>query len=210
MEARMTRKPPLTKAQQTEATTARLIEIASDVFTRDGYAHAATEAIVAQAGVTRGALYHHFNNKEGLFRAVLEHVQKQVGQRVEESVVGLTDPWEALLTGSRAFLQASLDPQVQRVMLTDAPAVLGWSDWRALDKQYSMRALGEALAELAQAGELLPMPIEAMTHLLSGAMNEAALWIAQAPDQQRALSDATLALEHLLNGLRRPADPSET
>jgi AcrR family transcriptional regulator len=204
MEARMTRNPPLTKAQQTEATTARLIEIASEVFTRDGYAHAATEEIVARAGMTRGALYHHFNNKEGLFRAVLEHVQKQVGQRVEESVVGLTDPWEALLTGSRAFLQASLDPQVQRIMLTDAPAVLGWSDWRALDEQYSMRSLGEALAELTAAGQLRALPLEALTHLLSGAMNEAALWIAQAADQQSALHDATLALEQLLNGLRQP------
>ncbi|HRE27559.1 MAG TPA: TetR/AcrR family transcriptional regulator [Anaerolineales bacterium] len=206
----MTDRTPIPKARQTEATTARLIEVATAAFARDGYAHTATEAIVALAGVTRGALYHHFGSKEGLFKAVLEHVQKQVGQRVEESVVGLKDPWEALLTGSRAFLQASLDPQVQRIMLTDAPAVLGWSDWRALDEQYSMRALGEALAELAQAGELPPMPIEAMTHLLSGAMNEAALWIAQASDQPRALSEATLALEHVLNGLRRPADPSET
>lgn len=206
----MAKRTPVPKAQQTEATTARLIEIAAEIFARDGYAKAATEEIVALAGVTRGALYHHFGSKEGLFRAVLEHVQKQVGQRVEESVAGLSDPWQALITGSQAFLRASLDPHTQRIMLTDGPAVLGWSVWRGLDAQYSMRSLSEALAELTQAGQLPPVPQEAMTHLLSGAMNEAALWIAQAPNQPGALSEAMLALEHLLNGLRRPPDPSET
>lgn len=201
----MSSRTPIPKAQQTEATTARLIEVATEVFARDGFAHAATEAIVARAGVTRGALYHHFGSKEGLFKAVLEHVQRQVGTRVEESVAGLDDPWEALIAGSRAFLKASLDPQVQRVMLTDAPAVLGWSVWRALDAEHSMRSLRAVLEALAAAGQLSPLPLDALTHLLSGAMNEAALWIAQSPDSEQALSEASTALDHLLAGLRRSA-----
>lgn len=199
----MSSRPPMPKAKQTEATTARLIEVATAAFARDGYAHAATEAIVAQANVTRGALYHHFGSKQGLFKAVLEHVQREVGMRVEESVAGVDDPWEALITGSRAFLKASLDPQVQRIMLTDAPAVLGWSVWRALDAEHSMRSLGEALEALASAGSLPTLPLQALTHLLSGAMNEAALWITQSPDPERALADASTALDALLAGLRR-------
>ena len=123
--------------------------------------------------------------------------------RVEESVAGVDDPWEALITGSRAFLKASLDPQVQRIMLTDAPAVLGWSVWRALDAEHSMRSLGEALEALASAGSLPTFPLQALTQLLSGAMNEAALWITQSPDPERALADASTALDALLAGLRR-------
>jgi AcrR family transcriptional regulator len=192
-----------TKAQQRETTTARLIEVACEVFTRDGYFNAATEEIVQRAGVTRGALYHHFGSKEGLFQAVLGHVQQQVGLRIEAAVAGYEDTWEQLVIGSVAFLEASLDPQVQRIMVVDAPAVVGWSLWRELDAQYSMTALRAVLSELIDQGQLPPLPLDALTHLLSGAMNEAALWIAKSTDPQKALSEATQALKHLLAALHK-------
>lgn len=194
---------PTIKAQQSEATRSRLLEIASDLFTRDGYANTATEEIVQLAGVTRGALYHHFGSKEGLFAAVLHHLQQQVGQHIETVVAHYPDPWQQLLAGSIAFLEISLDPQIQRIMLIDAPAVLGWSLWRELDAQYSMKSLYEVLAALIEAGQLPALPLDALTHLLGGAMNEATLWIAQATDPPTALAEATYALTHLLTSLRR-------
>jgi AcrR family transcriptional regulator len=194
---------PMTKAQQREATTSRLLEIACEIFTRDGYANAATEEIVQRAGLTRGALYHHFGSKEGLFQAVLGQIQKQVGQRVEAVVAGHQGTWEQLIAGSTAFLEISLDPQVQRIMLIDAPAVVGWSLWRELDAQHSMKSLREALTELIAQGQLPPLPLDALTHLLSGAMNEAALWIAQSADPENTLVEAKQALSYLLNALRQ-------
>jgi AcrR family transcriptional regulator len=192
-----------TKAQQREATTSRLIEVASEIFTRDGYTNAATEEIVHLAGVTRGALYHHFGSKEGLFQAVLGHVQGQVGLKVEAAAAQHQDMWEQLIAGCIAFLEVSLEPQVQRIMLIDAPAVLGWSLWRELDAQHSMKSLREALAELTDQGQIARLPLDALTHLLSGAMNEAALWIAQSNDPERTLAEAAQALKHMLNALRQ-------
>lgn len=191
----------VTKAEQRAATTARLIEVAREQFTTHGYADAPTEDIVRIAGVTRGALYHHFGSKEGLFHAVLDAVQHDVGERVEAAAGQVGGTWEQLIAGCAAFLEASRDPQVQRIMLIDAPAVLGWAAWRELDAQYSMKSLREALAALQAQGELAPLSLDALTHLLSGAMNEAALWIAQS-DQPAALDDAVAALRHLLESLR--------
>lgn len=191
-----------TKAQQREATMKKLIQIARDIFTRDGYAHAATEEIVQLAGVTRGALYHHFGSKEGLFQAVLASVQADVGMRVEARSNQISDIWEQLIGGCIAFLEASLDPQVQRIMLIDAPAVLGWELWRELDAQYSMASLREVLSELMDKGQIAPLPLTALTHLLSGAMNEGALWIAQSDNPQQALREASEALTHLITRLR--------
>jgi AcrR family transcriptional regulator len=192
---------PMTKAQQREATTARLIEVACQVFTRDGYANAATEEIVHLAGVTRGALYHHFGSKEGLFQAVLREVQRQVGGRIQAATAGHATVRAQLIAGCLAFLEASLDPQVQRIMLIDAPAVLGWSLWREYDAEYSMKSLREALDALKAEGRLPGLPLEALTHLLSGAMNEAALWIAQSADQQAALVEGSQALTLLLQAM---------
>lgn len=194
-----------TKAAQREATVARLIEVGRDLFARQGYAGASTEEIVRQAGVTRGALYHHFSGKEALFRAVLEDLQRDVARRVAESAESADDPWEQLLRGCRAFLAASLDPPVQRVMLLDAPAVVGWETWRDLDAAYALRSLQEVLGVLIARGAIAPQPAEPLAHLLSGAMNEAALWIARSPDPQAALAEAIAALERLLRGLRADA-----
>ncbi len=192
----------ITKAQQREATTERLIEVAAEIFTRDGYASAATEEIVHLAGVTRGALYHHFGSKEGLFAAVLADIQRGVAQRIESVTAAYDDIWDQLVAGSIVFLEVSIDPQVQRIMLIDAPAVLGWSLWRELDAQNSMRSLREALSELIKKHQLPQLPLDALTHLLSGAMNEAALWIAQSGNPQVALSEATQSLKYILEALR--------
>lgn len=198
----MPQQPGRTKASQREATTRALITVAREMFAAHGYAQTAAEDIVARAGVTRGALYHHFDGKEGLFRAVLADIAGDVAARIDAATGGLDGLWPMLTVGCRVFLEASLDPAVQRIMLIDGPAVLGWQAWRDIDAGTSMRGLASLLEQLRQHGEIVPLPVEALTHLLSGAMNEAALWIAQVDDQQAALADAIVALDHLLHSLR--------
>ena len=173
------------------------------MFASRGYAASPAEEIVQQAGLTRGALYHHYGGKDGLFRAVLEDVQRDVAERIEQAARVAATPWDQLVAGCRAFLVASIDPEVQRIMLVDAPAVLGWEEWRRLDAAYSMRSLNDVLHILTTDGTIVALPIDALTHLLSGAMNEAALWIARAEHTDQALAEATRTLEHLLSSLRR-------
>lgn len=194
--------PATTKAQQREMTRAKLITIAREIFARDGYTHTATEDIVNTAGVTRGALYHHFTNKDDLFRAVVEDIQAEIAGRIVEESEKAPDSWAELIAGCNAFLASSIDPKVQRIMLIDAPAVLGWEVWRKLDSEYGTRLLREILDVLQRQGAIQPRSMEALVHLLTGAMNEASLWIAQSPQPEQALVEAQAELETLLNALR--------
>jgi AcrR family transcriptional regulator len=194
---------PTTKAAQREATTRRLLEIARVHFTKYGYAQTATEKIVEEAGVTRGALYHHFGSKEGLFKAVVEVVQQDVAAQIEKAVSKSKDPWEQLLVGCKTFLTASMDADIQQIMLLDAPAVLGFETWREIDSQNSMRLLQESIQELVKKKIIQTPSAEAFTHLLSGAMNEAALWVARSKNPKQTLVEATKTLEHLLEAVKR-------
>ncbi len=139
---------PRTKAAQREATTAALITTARELFAERGYADVGTEEIVQRAGLTRGALYHHFRGgKEELFRAVLVQISAEVVRQVAEVAAGTDDPWEVLLAGSEAFLDACANPEVQRIMLIDGPSVLGWDVWRAIDTDYGLGLLDAACSE---------------------------------------------------------------
>lgn len=191
-----------TKAAQRDATTRRLITTARSLFAERGYAETPTESIVRQAGVTRGALYHHFGSKDGLFNAVLDDVQRDIARRVADAAQSQPDPWDQLTAGCHAFLAAALDPEVQRIMLIDAPAILGWEEWRRSDAANAMRLLHDSLLELHGLGQLAVASPESAAHLLSGAMNEAALWIAQSDDIGGALAAALDALDLMLGGLR--------
>jgi len=193
--------PRRTKVEQREATTRTLLAVARDVFARQGYARASTEEIVRRANVTRGALYHHFGSKEGLFAAVVEDVQRDVARRIETAAGRTDDGWEQLLDGCRAFLATSTDPHMQRIMLVDAPAVLGWEAWRRMDAEHSMKLLTGLLDRLVAAGVIAPLPVAALAHLLAGAMNEAALWIARSEVPDQALDEAAGTLERLLGAL---------
>ena len=199
---------PRTKPEQREATTRRLIDVARTLFARDGYARIGTEEIVQQAGVTRGALYHHFRSKDALFAAVLDDVQREIAQRVAAAAGLETDPWDQLRAGSHAFLEAALDPAIQQIALIDGPAVLGWEAWRQSDARHSFRLLQSALAALAAAGEIDVASPEATAHLLSGAMNEAALWVARSDPIAPALAAALGGLDQLLDGLRAAEAPA--
>ncbi|WP_435969699.1 TetR/AcrR family transcriptional regulator [Streptomyces sp. Qhu_M48] len=190
------------RAEQRAATRRALLAEGRRRFAEDGY-HGVVLAEVARAvGVTKGAAYHHFDSKAGLFRAVVTEVQGELGERVAAAAERETDPWEQLRAGCRAFLAAGADPAVRRIVLVDAPTVLGWEEWRALDEESSARHLTEALEGLMETGTIAPRPVEPLTRLLSGAMNEAALWLARSGTPE-ALELTVDALDGLLAGIRR-------
>lgn len=192
----------MSKAEQKQQTMQKLMEVAREMFSRQGYAEAAMEEIVKEAGVTRGALYHHFGSKEGLFQAVLASIQKQIGDRVEAEAAKSQDPWQQLLFGCLAFVSSAVEHRNRRILLIDGPSVIGWETWRQMDEENSMRHLKEQLQSMQDQGYLRPVPIDALTHLLSGAMNEAVLWIAESTDQEQSLADISVTLTLLLEGFR--------
>ncbi len=197
--------PRRTKAAQSEATTAALIAAGRALFAERGYAGVGTEEIVQRAGVTRGALYHHFKGgKEDLFRAVLVQVGAETTQRVMHAALATEDPWESLMLGADAFLDASVTPEVQRIMLVDGPAVLGWDVWRAADADYALGMLEQAIQRAIDAGRLVPQPAKALAHVLLGALDEAAMVVARADDPHIARMEMGQTLRRLLEGLRGP------
>jgi len=190
------------KVQQGEATTQQLIEIAREMFTQRGYASVSTTEIVKAAGVTRGALYHHFNGKEALFRAVLEHVQAGIGEQIMQAVVAESDDWQRLVKGCEAFLRASIEPSVLQIVMVDAPSVLGREVWRQIDEEATTRLLVEQLDDLVSKGIMRATSTRTLAHLLAGAMNEAVLFISEAADTEKALHDVMENLTVMLDAFR--------
>jgi AcrR family transcriptional regulator len=196
---------PRTKAAQREATTAALIGAARTLFGERGYAGVGTEEIVQRAGVTRGALYHHFRGgKEELFQAVLVQISAELVQKLARVATQTDDPWQALVAGIDAFLDACATPEVQRIMLVDGPSVLGWDVWREIDSGYGLGVLETALQRAIDAGEMTPAPANAVAHVLLGAINEAAMVVARADDQAAARAEMGKTIERLLDGLHSP------
>jgi AcrR family transcriptional regulator len=189
------------RERRREQTRQALLRESRHLFATHGYAAVGLAQIVESAGVTKGALYHHFDSKAAVFRAVLERVQGEVAEKVVAAAEAHDDPWAQLTAGCQAFLTASTDPSVQRIMLIDGPAVLGWHEWRAMDEAASARHLAEALAALIDDGVIAEQPVAPLAHLLSGAMNEAALWLATSTDPAD-LTHTQVALSGMLESLR--------
>lgn len=203
-QADSTTDPPRTKAAQREATRAALITAARELFARRGYADVGTEEIVERAGVTRGALYHHFKGgKEDLFRAVLVQVSAETLRRVVGRA-SAADPWEELVRGAEAFLDACGTPEVQRIMFVDGPAVLGWDVWRAIDTDHGLGLLEQVVQAAMDAGKLLPGSARAVAQVLSGALDEAAMVVMRAEDPKAAREEMGVTVRRLLEGLRGP------
>lgn len=157
-------------------TTSTLLAIARKHFTENGYFDVSLEKIAEEGNVTRGAVYHHFKNKQGLFTAVLECVQKDVSIQIEKEAMKSDDPWQQLILGCVGFVRAANERENKRILLVDAPAALGWSTWRQIDQENSMNVLQEHISDLKAWGYLGDdVDIELMTYSVSGALNELAL-----------------------------------
>jgi AcrR family transcriptional regulator len=196
---------PRTKAQQREETTGALIAAARELFAERGYAAVGTEEIVRKAGVTRGALYHHFRRgKEELFQAVLVQVSAETMRAVAGRASKAGDAWEELVTGIDAFLDVCTTRDVQQIVLIDGPSVLGWDVWRAIDSEHVLGLVEAALQRAIDAGQLASQPAKALAQVLLGALHEAAMVVADADDPIAARAEMGTTVRRLLDGLRGP------
>src|SRR5262245_7421788 len=187
---------------EARATREALINAALELFSERGYAAVGTEQIVARAKVTRGALYHHFEDKRDLFRAVFERVEEQLVEGIAAKMAAAGDSWGLIIGGMRAFLDACEDPAVKQISLIDAPAVLGWEEWRQVDNRHGLGLTRAALQGAVDAGALRPIAVEPMAHLFVAALSEAAFLIAHSDRPRRARAEVEEALVQLVEGLR--------
>jgi AcrR family transcriptional regulator len=196
--------PPRVGRREAEARATReaLISAALELFTKRGYAEVGTEEIVARAKVTRGALYHHFEDKRDLFRAVFERVEEELVAGIAVKMDAADDPWKLMMAGMRAFLDACEQPAVKRIALTDAPVVLGWQEWREIDNRHGLGLTRAALQGAVDAGLMRPVAVEPMAHLFVAALSEAAFVIAHAARPRKARAEVEQALVELVEGLR--------
>jgi AcrR family transcriptional regulator len=194
---------PRTQASRSAATKDALVAAARPLFAAHGFGGVGTEAIVRAAGVTRGAMYHQFADKTELFAAVFEVVEAEATDRVGAAVLdsGVADPIEMMSLGARAWLDACADPEVHRIILIEAPAVLGWERWREIGLRYGL-GMSQALLTLAiDAGRIAPQPVLPLAHVLIGALDEAALYVARAEDPVRARTEVAAALDQLVRAM---------
>jgi len=192
-----------TQAERSAATRARLIGAARDLFAERGYAGVGTDEVVKRARVTRGALYHHFREKEDLFRAVHEQVEEELSDSIRRALGGLSGagPMELLHAGVAAFLDHCTDPAFARIALVDAPAVIGWIDWRAVDERHGLGLVTAGLQAAMAAGAVPERPVKPLAHLLLAAIGEAGMIVATAPDARQARAEVEPALTALIDGL---------
>jgi AcrR family transcriptional regulator len=188
---------------QGETTRQALLEAARSRFGAQGYGATSTEDIVAAAGVTKGALYHHFSDKESLFRAVFELVEREVADRAATEFLD-REPWDALISGCRLWVEAHLDPAVRQIVLHDARAVLGWEATRGIETRFSAVVVRGALRKAMNAGVLERRPLRPLALMLTGALGEGCLYVTEASDPAAALHEVGALIVALLSGLRDP------
>ena len=191
-----------TQAERSESTRGALIAAGRELFAARGYAAVGTEEIVRRAGVTRGALYHHFDGKRELLAAVYEQMEAEIAARLGESVTPGAGALETLAAGAEMFLDHCLEPEVQRIVLLDAPAVLGWERWREIGARYGLGLIEGLLRVGMEQGEIRRQPVEPLAHALLGALDEVAMFVARAEDPAAARAEAGETLAGLVESLR--------
>jgi AcrR family transcriptional regulator len=195
---------PGKRAAQGRATRGQLIEVATRLFAEHGYEGTSIEAVLSAAGVSRGALYHHFAGKEALFEAVVSAVSAQVMVELTEAISGCADPVDALRTAALAWISLAADPVIQRVVLVDAPSVLGWDRWRAMDDGRTLGALRALLQAVSDTGRLPAELVAPFSHMILAALDEIVMVVARAPDSTAAVAEGRMAVEALVDRLLRP------
>jgi AcrR family transcriptional regulator len=190
------------KELNTETTRRALLKAARELFGTRGFSAVSVGEIARCARVTTGALYHHFESKEAIFRSVFEEVNRELAKRSADRAGEHADVWDQLIGGFEAFLDACREDDVRTIVLIDAPSVLGWEQWREVDAPYGLRLLKAGLRSAMDAGVLEPKPVVPLAHLLYGAINEAGLLLARAEDFDAARSEMLVLLNDMLRGLK--------
>jgi len=189
------------RAAQGEATQRTLRRHARKLFAQKGYSAANTNELVERAHVTKGALYHHFANKRDLYAAVVEDLEQELVERIEAAAAGDRDPWERLAAMCCAYLDACRDPALARMLVLEAPVVLGWKTWCNLEQKYEVAAFARCLSEAGTLQE----PAETLAQVILGALTTGARVIATAADSDAARTDVQKSIDRLLAGLRSTA-----
>lgn len=193
-------RPPRTQRQRSEATSALLVSVARDMFARDGYAATSLNAVVEVAGVTKGALYHHFDGKRTLFHAVYQAEWRRLASVIADAYGRKRDPWEGFHAGVEAFLTALLDPQIQRILLVDAPGALGeqavLADTAGVG---SLAQLERGLRRAIDAGSIARQPVDTLSRIIYGAVCASAQLVAQSENPRTTLRQALMQLHTMLD-----------
>jgi AcrR family transcriptional regulator len=190
-----------TQAERSQSTRAALMAAARPLFAERGYAGVGTEEIVRAAGLTRGALYHQFGGKRHLFEAVYEQIEHELAERIGSAALAAADPLQAMQIGIEMFLDACLEPEVQRILLIDAPAVLGWERWREIGAEAGLGLIEATLQAAIDAGTIKAQPVKPLAHVVMGALDESAMVVARADDPGATRIEVAAALRSLLDGL---------
>jgi AcrR family transcriptional regulator len=191
------------RADQGQHTRARLVEVSTRLFAERGYDGTSIEAVLAETGVSRGSLYHHFRGKEALFEAVLDAVEVRIAGETLTALVetGPGDALATLRTGCLAWVRLAGDPVVQRIVLIDAPSVLGWERWREIEEQNALGTLKTVIQAASDEGRLPANLVDPFAHMVLATMNELALFIARAHDAGEAQRSAEAAVDEYLTRL---------
>jgi AcrR family transcriptional regulator len=190
-----------TQADRTEATVAALLDAARELMVRDGYAAASLDDIVERANLTKGALYHHFTGKQALFRAVHERELQRMITIINARASKHRLAWTKLQAACEAFLDAALDPAIQRITLLDAPTALGWQTMREIENDTTLKLLKQALTRAIDEGSIPARPVNPLANLIFGALCEAAMSIAREPDQHTNARQTRAELRRLLSAI---------
>jgi len=191
------------KEEYAEATRAALVGVARDLFGEKGFAAVSIEEIVQGARVTKGALYHHFDDKQALFQAVLEAIESELADRMRGAAHAKTHRWEQLRAACYAYLDACLERDVQRIVVLDAASVLGWHAWCEIDKRYGLGVLRERFDAALEAGLIDRQPVEAVAQLVLGALNVGGRVIAEAKNPKEARKQVGETIDRLISGLQK-------
>jgi AcrR family transcriptional regulator len=197
--------PRRSQVERTRTTQDALIRTARRLFAERGYAHVPADEIAAEAGLTRGALYHHYADKQALFRVVFEALEGEITDEIRAAADEHSVGWVSVTAALTTFLDVCQRPEVVQIALTDAPAVLGWQTWREIEARHGLGLITEHLQALSAAGLLVRAPVPMLAQLTVSAVIEAALLIANADDQDAARAEAGEALLAMFAGLVRGA-----
>jgi AcrR family transcriptional regulator len=199
--------PGASRRQQYSASTKRaLVDVATELFTEQGYAGTSLDTIVVGARVTKGALYHHFSGKQALFEAVFERVEADAGKTITTAVRTTSDPWEKAVVGLRTFLEIVQQPAYRRVVVQEGPAVLGYERYREQEERSTFGIVEEIVASVLESYDLEQSMIETFSRVFFGALSSAGAAVSSAADSQRASAEVEVAIAFILAGMRRQAE----
>lgn len=190
-----------TKVEQAEGTRTRLVKIAYHLFGTKGYEATSIEEVLERAGVSKGALYHHFPSKEALFEAVFIEGERDCMKQVAAAAMTETDNVEQLRVGCQKWLDLVMDRQTRRIAVIDGPAVLGWQRWREIDEQYAFGLTKKSLQHAMESGRIREQNTDMLAHMVLGMLGEAAMLIARAPDPQAARDEARDLIDRMIDAL---------